>query len=130
MTNKPSIDDLWLEMRVASQYADTWDKAEDNIELVRRKELAGNLPNQDDLAGLSSFSARKGSPAKWMTWVDAPGWFKRDELGYGSGINYWSTQFGLGKANKQRAKKHEAMLKSLVAAAKASVISRTRKMAA
>jgi hypothetical protein len=109
---------LWDEYRTAAQFAPMWDRAVENVELIRRKELAGNLPSQDDLAGLSPVYNRGGSPAHWMTQVDVPAWFIRDELGIGSSVNVYDTARTLDKTNKKRRRDYADMLRRLADARK------------
>lgn len=119
----PTIDALWLEYRVAAQFAKTWDRAEECVALIKRKEMSGTLPTQDDLAGLSG-SAMGGSPAYWMQQVaPAPKWFVRDELGIGTGVNVFETARGLAKSNKRRRREYADMLQRLADARK--VLKRT-----
>lgn len=111
----PTIDALWLEFRTAAQHRPIWDRAEECVALVRRKEMSGTLPTQDDLAGaLSPFNGR--SPAYWMQQVDPPKWFIRDELGIGSRVNIYDTMRTLAKENKRRRRYYDEMLQRLAKA--------------
>ena len=115
---KSDIDALFEEFKVAAQFAKTWDRAEENVALIRRKELSGTLPTQDDLAGLAPTSSRGGSPAYWMQQVGTPSWFIRDELGIGSSINVFDTAANLKKTNQRRARSYADMLQRLADARK------------
>ena len=123
MNRREAIKALWLEFRVAASYAPTWDRAVENVELIRRKELRGDLPTQDDLAGLAPAISRGGSAAYWMQQVDPMGWFIRDELGIGSGVNVFDTMATLAKDNERRRKSYADRLERLKRDAK--VIGRT-----
>jgi len=113
----PTIDALWLEFRSSAQYAKTWDRAEECVALIKRKEMSGTLPTQDDLAGPPSTSIG-GSPAYWMQQVDVPKWFVRDELGIGTSVNIYDTMRNLKSGNDKRRRHYDAMLKRLEAARK------------
>lgn len=115
---KSDIDALFEEFKVAAQFAKTWDRAEENVALIRRKEMSGTLPTQDDLAGLAPTSSRGGSPAFWMQQVNPPEWFVRDELGIGSRVNIFDTMANLKRTNARRAKTYTEMLNRLAEARK------------
>lgn len=118
----PTIDALWLEFRTAAQYRPIWDRAEECVALIKRKEMSGSLPTQDDLAGPLSPSTG-GSPTYWMQQVYVPKWFIKDELGVGSAVNVYDTARGLEKSNKKRRRDYDAMLLRLASARK--VLKRT-----
>lgn len=122
MTRREAIKALWLEFRVAASYVPTWDRAVENVELIRRKELRGDLPTQDDLAGLAPAISRGGSAVYWMQQVDPMAWFLRDELGLGSGVNVFNTLATLTEDNTRRRKSYVDRLERLKRDAK--VISR------
>lgn len=122
MTRREAVKALWLEFRVAASYVPTWDRAVENVELIRRKELRGDLPTQDDLAGLAPAISRGGSAAYWMQQVDPMAWFVRDELGIGSGVNVFNTLSTLTEDNTRRRKSYADRLERLKRDAK--VISR------
>lgn len=115
---KPSVKDLWLEYRVAQQYSKLWDRAEENVALIRRKELSDSLPTQDDIRGLASTSSTGGSPAYWMSQVDPPRWFKRDELGIGTGCDVYQTLATLATSNHVRQRQYTKRLAELAKARK------------
>lgn len=125
LRNSADVKFLWDEYRVAAQFAPTWDRAVENVELIRRKELSGTIPNQDDVNGLAPVYNRGGSPAHWMQMCglaneSVPRWF-RDELGLGSGVNVFDTTANLAKTNAKRARAFEDQIKKLP---KRDVISR------
>lgn len=122
---KTDIDALFLEFKVAAQFAKTWDRAEENVALIRRKEMQGSLPTQDDLAGLTTTISRGGSPAYWMSQVydTPPRWFVRDECGVGTADNVFDTIATLKETNLRRSRKYAEMLRRLEQARE--VLSRT-----
>lgn len=115
---KSDIDALFEEFKVAAQFAKTWDRAEENVALIRRKEMSGTLPTQDDLAGLAPTSSRGGSPAFWMQQVTTPAWFVRDELGIGTRTNVFDTAANLKTTNAKRARTYADTLRRLAEARK------------
>lgn len=123
MNRREAIKALWLEFRVSASYVPTWDRAVENVELIRRKELRGDLPTQDDLAGLAPAISRGGSAVYWMQQVDPMAWFIRDELGLGSGVNVFNTMATLTEDNTRRRKSYADRLERLKRDAK--VLSRT-----
>lgn len=114
---------LWLEMRETMQYPLLWDRVEENVALVKMRENKGALPTQDDLMAVLMPTSRGGSPAYWMQQVDVPAWFRRDELGMGTSVNYFDTQRTLKQTNARRAAQHRRQLERLETARK--VLSRT-----
>lgn len=114
---------LWLEMRETMQYPRLWERVEENIALVMKRENKGTLPTQDDIMAVLMPAARGGSAAHWMQQVDIPAWFKRDELGLGTSVNYFNTQATLKQTNARRAVQHQKQLERLANARK--VLSRT-----
>lgn len=123
MRDNADVKTLWLEYRTAAAFMPMWDRAVENVELIRRKELSGSLPSQDDLAGLAPVYNRGGSAAHWMQQIDIPSWFIRDELGIGSAVNVFDTTANLATTNAKRAKTYADTLKRLADARK--VLSRT-----
>lgn len=113
-----SVHDLWLEYRVSMQYAKTWERVEEAVDLVRRKEAQGSLPTAEDAFGLTPVSTRGGSPRYWMQQVDVPAWFKRQELGIGTDTNYFDTQAGLTESNARRRQRYQRQLERLAGARK------------
>jgi hypothetical protein len=99
---RPSVERLWLEYRVASQFPRTWDWVEQNIETARRKEGLG-APLDDDEPSMP-VAASGGSAAYWMSQVEVPGWFKRDELGLGTATSIMETMRGLAGGDNERRK--------------------------
>lgn len=117
LRNDAAVKFLWDEYRVAAQFAPTWDRAVENVELIRRKELSGTIPNQDDVNGLAPVYSRGGSPAHWMQMCglegeSVPRWF-RDELGLGSSVNVFDTTANLEKTNARRARAFAEQIKKL-----------------
>lgn len=116
MTQKAAVKSYWEEFRTSAQFAPVWDRAVENVELIRRKEMGGQLPTQDDITGLVPSVSRGGSPAHWMQQVDIPSWFIRDELGIGSSVNIFDTQSNLERTNAKRARQYKDTLARLAKA--------------
>jgi hypothetical protein len=119
---------LFLEMRESMQYPLMWDRVEENIALVLRRENKGTLPTQEDIAAVMMPINRGGSAAHWMQMCGVAGerlpqWFLRDELGVGTGVNFFDTQRTLKQTNAKRAERHKRQLARLADARK--VLSRT-----
>jgi hypothetical protein len=117
-------------MRTALQFPLFWDRVEENVALVMRRENKGTLPTQEDLAAVMMPLNRGGSAAHWMQMCGLSGeplpmWFVRDELGIGTDVNYFDTQATLPQTNARRAKQHREQLARLADARK--VLSRVVK---
>lgn len=123
ISRSPAVLDLWEEFRVAAQFAKLWERAEEAVALIRRRELNGSLPTQDDVTSLPRFSSQGGSPAHWMQSCglkseSVPQWFIRDELGIGSAVNVFDTARTLKQTNARRRRRYEETLARLEKARK------------
>lgn len=106
-----TVQDLWLEYRVASQFDKSWQRVEDIVALVMQK--TGYTPPSLDSEPSPDVG---GPPWRWVSRTGpAPSWFKRDHLGLGTGVNVFDTAATLETSNARRRRQYEAVIAQLKA---------------
>jgi hypothetical protein len=106
-----TVEDLWFELRVASLYGNLWERQENEIALHWGRAGVSVPEDVSSLLGELKASAPRRRPGINDFYPD-PG-FRTDELGYGSGENYWRTQHTFPAQNVKRDKQYQQEIDKL-----------------